>query len=215
MQSDNPWKCRICNKKSRTKYCSQNCLEIGKISTSNNNRRKLWKLSSTLKLSEFEKGWLSGLIDGEGTLTIHYIKRNNKKGWKLSDTYSTHVSISNTNLILLKKVQEVCRGGTIFMLSRNLKIKYSNHNWKDSYVYNMPLYVQRIVLPQLKLIVKEKQYDVFKQLWSIKDNYCKFKYSNKSSIGDRVGGKIRPNIITKKLGKLKEDINILNKRGRC
>jgi hypothetical protein len=62
------------------------------------------------ELSEAEKGYLAGLIDGEGTISIG--KKNNKTG-RLGFTLTPSVSIANTNEGVIRYCQSLI-GGRVY-----------------------------------------------------------------------------------------------------
>jgi hypothetical protein len=94
------------------------------------------------KLNDYEKGFLEGLIDGEGSLIIHKDKRKDcKLGW----TPHIRITISNRNKQLLEKARNMFGGGYIIRKP------------DDSYELRVGPNLTRKTLPQLNLIVKEKR----------------------------------------------------------
>lgn len=67
-----------------------------------------------MPLNDFQKGYLAGLLDGEGSITIY--KNTEKRGKnkrtrsKLGFTLGQSVKISNTNLELLNAVNQIALG---------------------------------------------------------------------------------------------------------
>ena len=94
------------------------------------------------KLTQYEKGFLEGLIDAEGCLCLYM----SKTGYACIEPEFT---ISNTNVKLLKKARKFVGGGTI-QYCKNRNIKY-----KKLYLLKMSPNIMREVLPQLNLIEKE------------------------------------------------------------
>jgi len=77
-----------------------------------------------MPLTDFEKGYLAGLLDGEGTISVYKNteKRIGRKRSKLGFTLGCHIRISNTNVELLRKVSEIT-GGKIYLSSKNNRKK--------------------------------------------------------------------------------------------
>ena len=94
------------------------------------------------KLTQRELGWLEGLIDGEGCIALYKNSNNN---------FAIYVQISNTCLKLLKKVKNIIGDGSIRTFKRTQK------HYKIGYVYRFTYKTLKLLLPQLKLIEKEKQ----------------------------------------------------------
>lgn len=98
-------------------------------------------------LSEYEKGFLEGLIDGEGSLKVD--RRYDGKG-----TVSCVLIISNNYLPLLQKAQKIIGDGSIQPVNQRGHRKdgspYDAH-------YELRVYANalRWLLPQLNLMVKE------------------------------------------------------------
>ncbi len=96
------------------------------------------------KITQYEKGFLEGLIDGEGCLCIaHSIDKRD------GEIFRVELSISNTNLKLLKKAQKIIKGGSIQKLIRK------NKKHKDCFLLRFNSSATKNILPQLSLIVKE------------------------------------------------------------
>ena len=97
-------------------------------------------------LTEYVRGWLSALIDGEGSLTLAcHRARGSNMGW-----WRPLLDIGNTNLDLLKTAQRLIGAG-------NISYHRGKLNHKDWYLLEVTSGGLRVVLPQLGLIVKEKQ----------------------------------------------------------
>jgi hypothetical protein len=94
------------------------------------------------RFTDYERGWLEALIDGEGSILVHR-DRKKQRGWLV-------FSISNTNRALLLKAQSLIGG----------KIRpYSDPNPRSRRQYLLAVYGKTLewVLPQITLIVKEQQ----------------------------------------------------------
>ncbi len=74
-------------------------------------------------LPEWARGWLAGLIDGEGTLTVK--RRRRVDG---SVKYEPIIVINNTSRELLAKIREVCGCGTIVKHSERYTLMHPNWN---------------------------------------------------------------------------------------
>ena len=94
------------------------------------------------KLTQYEKGFLEGIIDGEGCISLY----KPKSGYAC---IKPEFTIGNTNIRLLKKVKNIIKGGTIqYAVNRNKK-------YKKFYNLKISPNIMRYILPQLKLIEKE------------------------------------------------------------
>jgi hypothetical protein len=104
-------------------------------------------------ISGYEKGFLEGVIDGEGSLCLrkdNSPKSRNRKGY----VWAPCGMVFNTDIDFLKKVQKIVGSGSIVVAARK---GLNGKNHKQSYRYNFPRQALRTLLPQLELIVKEKQ----------------------------------------------------------
>lgn len=114
--------------------------------------RDMWR-ESDWELSDYERGQLEMLIDGEGCIGFKKIKRvKSRRG----HTWGVYVMITNTSYDLLERAKEICGGGAINLVKGKAR-EEAGDRWKDSYYYQIPIRVQRFILPQLSLIVKEEQ----------------------------------------------------------
>jgi len=79
-------------------------------------------------LSESELGWLGGIIDGEGTISIHRMFSHGK-----NITLSPRISIPNTNIIIFSKVCSILDSLDI---GRHVEKRDNkkNNKWKDCYI---------------------------------------------------------------------------------
>ena len=116
-----------------------------------------------MKFPEWARGWLAGLIDGEGTITVRYLKRRDG-----SRRYQPIIVISNKERRLLEKVQELIGHGRI---SSYGKYHIRRHpNW--SQVYRLEIKGSRIVLEILQsvypyLVIKRKQAELVMKICEI------------------------------------------------
>lgn len=84
------------------------------------------------KKTDIELGYLAGMIDGEGTITIA-VARNNKSP---IPSHYVRVAIANTHLGSLERIQD-CWGGKIITFGDDR----TNRGWKTCYLwylYSMP-----------------------------------------------------------------------------
>lgn len=139
-----------------------------------------------LNLSERQLGWLEGLIDGEGCLSISKLK-SYKQTWTLT------VHISNTNRQIIEKIKKVIGYGTI---TTNIS---KNKSHKPVWVYYLPRKVIKPLLSRLHLIVKEKQRELILEA---------------AKLLDYKRGKGHCKDIDRKLEKICKKIRILNRRGK-
>lgn len=81
-----------------------------------------------LTLTDFETGWLAGIIDGEGIISL--TKKANRKN------LYPFIEIVNTNLPLIRKAREICKGyGHIYTYQpkerRIICFQYQINKWRD------------------------------------------------------------------------------------
>ena len=95
-----------------------------------------------IEWTDYDLGWLSALIDGEGCICLLKEKRLNQKA---GCQYKPRLSIGNKNLNLLRKAQSLM-GEAIIGPGKN-----------DVYELQVSANNMRRVLPVIKLIVKEGQ----------------------------------------------------------
>ena len=107
-------------------------------------------------LSETQRAYLAGLIDGEGCISISSGTQQAKRGVAFPQ-FGCKMYISNTNLIILQTVQSWVGEGKITMVRRASSMK--EKNWKA--VYNWSIYsrIMRQFLPIIfpYLIIKKEQ----------------------------------------------------------
>jgi len=99
-------------------------------------------------LTQYEKGWLEAAIDGEGSIGIG--KDSGKE--RASPAYFVQVAVTNTNRDFVEKAVDICGEGTV-----SVRRGTSTLSGRPIYLYWIPIKVLRVVLPQLKFTVKEKQ----------------------------------------------------------
>jgi hypothetical protein len=150
-------------------------------------------------LSERDKGWLEGIIDGEGCLSLR--KRNRKK--QKNFQWQIIFSISNTDLRVCEKIKKLFTnenyiGGSIY------QYQPKNKNSKMINIFNVKIYAMKKMLPLLKLISKDRQRQIFIEVLNILEN----------SRINTVGYYRRPKEIDNKIENLYKEIIMLNKKGK-
>ena len=105
-----------------------------------------------IEWTDYEKGWLSGLIDGEGSISLLKERRSH---FRSGYAYKPRLNISNKNLNLIKKAQNLIGG----CITQN----------KKSNVFNLDVSANNIrsILPKIKLIVKERKRQLILQALDI------------------------------------------------
>lgn len=103
----------------------------------------LIEIIDMIKLTEYYKGWIEALIDGEGSISL---LREKRKQFRAGVTYKPRLNISNKNLKLLEQAKDIIGHGAI-------------HPNGKSGVYNLDISAEgmRYILPKITLIVKEEQ----------------------------------------------------------
>lgn len=105
-------------------------------------------MEDEIELSDYERGFLEGVIDGEGCIGLYKKKRDNPKGF----SWIVTVKISNTNKAFLEKAKMICGNkGAISLCSPAFNAT------RDFYDYRIPVDTCKVILPQLRLIIKEEQ----------------------------------------------------------
>jgi hypothetical protein len=161
------------------------------------------KFVETFLLNEYERGWLEAIIDGEGCLTI---AKNKDRNYPERFTYAPVLVITNTCLNLLKRVKEVCRGGMI----TNARL-VPRH--KPTYEFRLVAHKLRIILPQLRLIAKERQRNCLLQVLDLRYNLIHGESEHFRRTRIRHGGKIYTKEDWDKFEEWYQQIKVLNLRG--
>lgn len=97
-------------------------------------------------LNDYEKGFLEGLIDGEGSLIILVQKRSDR----IVLSHMVKLIISNNSYTLLQKAKNIIGAGTIVQ-------KNNRKRGSTSYEYRTHSGTLRWLLPQLKFTVDSKE----------------------------------------------------------
>lgn len=75
-------------------------------------------------MNEFEKGYVAGIIDGEGTVSLVRIHASDK-------FRAPNVEVTSTTYEILEKLKEICNGGTI------CKVTKREEHYKQAYKWNI------------------------------------------------------------------------------
>ena len=78
-------------------------------------------LRNNMPLTDFQKGYIVGLLEGEGCLII---SKGREKRSRLGYSFGCNIKITNTNLELLNNLNEICVG-KIYRSSKKNKV----FNW--------------------------------------------------------------------------------------
>ena len=110
-------------------------------------------------MNDFECGWLSALIDGEGSLNL---VANGKTKAGNHTHFEPDLQIKNNNKELLEKAQGIIGSGRIY------KRKWKKPEWADSYEYHLNSMqdVARILkeIAPFLIVKKQKAYAMLKWL---------------------------------------------------
>jgi LAGLIDADG endonuclease. len=107
-------------------------------------------------LPEWARGWLAGLLDGEGTITAKHHRR--KQGVV---NIQPIIVLNNTSLELLRRIKEILRCGTIQIHSPSYTRKHPNRNvvWRLEIKGSFAVYtILKQVYPYL--IVKRRHAEI-------------------------------------------------------
>lgn len=110
-----------------------------------------------IEWTEFDSGWIAGMIDGEGWLSLIKEKRLH---FTAKCTYKPTLGVSNKNIGIINKAKQLLGSQT-------------NHwvNGNGVYMVAISSNLLRIILPQLKLIGKRKQQILLLEALDILSNH--------------------------------------------
>ena len=94
------------------------------------------------KMSQYEKGWIEAMIDGKGSISL---LKESRPHFKAGCTYKPRLNIGNKSKPLLFFAKEIIGGGAVILSPRGVNALDVSSN------------TLRWLLPQIQLIVKEKQ----------------------------------------------------------
>lgn len=147
------------------------------------------KLGESMQISERNLGWLEGIIDGEGYIGIWKAKNSwSRRGF----TYQCIITIANTNKAIIDTAHRLIGGGSILVDKR-----FHNTKWKDAFRLQVGPTVLRGLLPNLKLVAKERQRQILSEALDLISQH-----RNRHTPHD------------KRLKELYDEIRTLNKRGK-
>ena len=123
-------------------------------------------------MNDLEKGWVAGIIDGEGTILI---TRENKKNYHHS-YYGLQVCVTSVDIRIVNKLKNICGGHIIFIRRKT----------KERYIPYYRWYIHR--KPALKLLQELRDLIVSKE----KEVGLAIKFQLKKKIGAPKGSWGRP-----------------------
>jgi len=102
------------------------------------------------KTKAYWLGYLAGILDGEGTISLHKVRRNIIRGKIYERGFDWHpcVQIGSSEVEVLNTLQDICEGGTVH--------KANTWKGKQFYVLSIPPNTQRDVLQKIRLVIKER-----------------------------------------------------------
>jgi hypothetical protein len=100
--------------------------------------------------SDYDLGWIAGIIDGEGSIGL---MRSKRKTYKAGYTYAPRLSVGNSEIEMLTKLKEIL-GGSLSKASAKFREDIGH---KPFWNWSISAGAMREVLPAIKLVTKEKQ----------------------------------------------------------
>src|SRR5262245_43824988 len=111
---------RIWNKNDASRFCSMDCYGISKRGKPSPNKGKSWRKAR--KLNNYERGWLTALIDGEGSV---FNSRRSTGG------FNPRIQVGMTNYEILERLCEVTGVGTVTTASKPRKKNHAQgYYWR-------------------------------------------------------------------------------------
>jgi len=103
-----------------------------------------------MQLTAYQRGYIAGMIDGEGTLAFYKIRRAKRDHHASNRGFNWHIylSIGNMNKACLETIKEWIGEGSV-----GKRRGQKGHYWSYSLWGNG----LRKLLPQIRLIIKEKE----------------------------------------------------------
>lgn len=136
--------------------------ELGlKLEPSNKYKRN-WKHLDNIKLSDAERGYIAGIIDGEGTIRICKCNQSINR----TEFFAPMISICNTHGAMMGKIRDLLQVGRFYREDR-IHLKH-----KPKFVYTVAsIEGCNIVLNLIfdLLIVKKSQAELLKEFLTIKE----------------------------------------------
>lgn len=90
------------------------------------------KVEGVKRLSDFERGWIAGLIDGDGSIALNFVKRKRKYHYRHDFSLLPSIRITNNNLELLEVLKKTIGGGICIQ-----RASAKNKKWKDFYHWTL------------------------------------------------------------------------------
>ena len=119
------------------------------------------------QLSNVERAYIAGIIDGEGSLYCRKVKSPANKIRPFF--YRTELLVGNTNLALLEKIKEVVGDGRIYKINRT----HEKPTWSP--IWHYKLHTQKLsqFLLQIKdfLIAKRTQAEILVRVSEINEEH--------------------------------------------
>lgn len=81
-------------------------------------------------VSEVEKGWLAGIIDGEGSISINRLLSHGT-----NITYTCRIQVPNTNVLITNKVQSIFN--RLNVKGSTEKRQFGKKEWKTCYIITL------------------------------------------------------------------------------
>lgn len=102
-------------------------------------------LEAIAKWTDYDRGWLSAAIDGEGHISL---TKERRPHFTAGHTYISKVGISNTSLAFLEHARDLVGAGAL--------------NFNGSGCGNLVFRprIVRLILPELVFIIKERQKEI-------------------------------------------------------
>lgn len=136
------------------------------------------------ELTDYELGYIAGMIDGEGSLVMTQPKNTR--------CYTVYGEVTNTNSSVIDFLECLCGGN----ISADRRKKHPDKPWKPSYRVIFPKYILQKLLPIITLVIKRKQKELLLEAISMM-NYHEYSDSERS-----------------RLEEIYQEMRKLNKKGR-
>lgn len=130
--------------KNANRYCSRRCT-IHAINAERMARAEAEILSAWERLAECDRGWLAGMMDGEGHFSVQKMERD-------GGTFSIAIGIANTNRPVLDWIATVIPTSTVYTEKPRLR---DGRGWKPKSTWRInghnAIVFARLIKPYLKL----------------------------------------------------------------
>lgn len=111
------------------------------------------------ELTDYELGYIAGIIDGDGSLQMSKSKTRGQKRY----TYHVRCTIANGDKSVLEYLQYICGGGCLFMTRQELEKPVGRYGFirhKPQYRLTFAKYILENLLPKLILIIRRKHQEL-------------------------------------------------------